>query len=221
MKRATEFAKNLYQSYGSDHIYCKNGDAEKLAVYIVVDGHSQREGSGDLASRFIEYIQENVHIIQSIEFDEIKIKDLVIELLQNFQKRSRLEFVRSAMSMMIVIACPCFLYTFFIGDCRLGIINKGKVSWLNRPHIGILQQNPNMSENELRENEYNHIVYKQFLAKVFNKPDYQKIPIEYGEYIVCSDGFWKLPLTQQDLLLSEEEAAIDFVDDIAYITFKT
>lgn len=214
-----KFIRNLHCSHGIDQAIFFHCTASLLSMYIIADGHSQREGSADLVNKFIQYAQSQQLAFQQLSDIESDVKDFIENLLIQFQESIKRELPRSAMSLMIVIVSPDYLHIFFLGDCRLGEVNGTLIRWLTRPHTCILQTNPDMSEDELRDSEHNHIVHKQFVALRREAAEYQKLDNSKTKYILCTDGFWKLSKAQQFKALTSENNVYD--DDIAYLFFTT
>ena len=91
------------------------------------------------------------------------------------------------------------------------------IIWITKPHSCVLVENPNMTEEELRLSEFNHLIYKQFSAIKFKDPDYHAFDAIASNYILATDGFWKLAPEQQNLILDGKQVLID--DDIAFLKF--
>jgi len=207
--------ENLYSSHGADdanYIICPTTNT---ALYYIVDGHSQRAGSAEIVKLFSSFLK------QEIRLDEINIENVSERLfcfLEQFRESVKRKFPIAAMCFVLVIKIDYILHIFHLGDCRLGqFLDDKSILWITRPHSVVLQQNPDITEDELRISEFNHIIYKQFVTKKPEKPEYIKIDLSNCEYILATDGFWKLLPEQQVKILSQGEVQLD--DDVAFLKF--
>lgn len=217
MPSSIKFIRNLYTLHGFDYVGSFHCYTSRLSIYVAVDGHSQREGSTDLVAKFIKYLCTQQAAFQRLEGIESEIRNFIAELLYGFQESVKRELPRSAMSLMIIVASVDYLHVFFLGDCRLGEVEGKTIKWLTRPHSCILQTAPDMSEEELRDSEHNHAVYKQFIAIRRMVPEYLRVNSAEKIYILCTDGFWKLTQEEQAIALDSKPSIYN--DDIAYLIF--
>ncbi len=214
MNTPVKAVQNLYTSYGadgSDYIIYTNNE---VGVYFIADGHSQRSGSADLVKLFIDYM--NSHLSQE-NLTEINVSTIINEHLQEFKETIKRKLPRAAMCFVIVVKIKTKLHVFYLGDCRLGVFQGTDIIWITKPHSCILEDNPDMSEEDLRLSEFNHLIYKQFSAIKFKKPDYLIFELKNTNYILATDGFWKLTLEQQNLILDGKQILQD--DDVAFLKF--
>ena len=206
---------NLYSSYGADdanYIICPTTNTE---LYYIVDGHSQRAGSAEIVKLFSESLKKEVRLN---EINTENVSEIIIKFLGLFRESVKRKFPMAAMCFVLVIKLGNTLHTFHLGDCRLGqFIDDKNILWITKPHSAILQENPDMTEDELRISEFNHIIYKQFTAKKNARPEYLEITISDCKYILATDGFWKLLPEQQIKILSRKEVQLE--DDMAFLKF--
>lgn len=206
---------NLYSSYGADdanYIICPTTNTE---LYYIVDGHSQRAGSAEIVKLFSEFLKKEVRLN---EINTENVSEITIKFLGLFRESVKRKFPMAAMCFVLVIKIDNTLHTFYLGDCRLGqFLDDHNILWITKPHSAILQENPDMTEEELRISEFNHIIYKQFTAKKFAKPEYIEIALSDCRYILATDGFWKLLPEQQFKILNKNEVQLE--DDIAFLKF--
>ncbi|WP_180000100.1 PP2C family serine/threonine-protein phosphatase [Acinetobacter sp. YH12239] len=206
---------NLYSSYGADdanYIICP---ITNTALYCIADGHSQRAGSAEIVKNFSDFLKNQIKLH---EINIENVSTVIIESLNSFRESIKRKFPIAAMCFVLVIKIANTLHIFYLGDCRLGrFIDDDTIHWITRPHSAILQENPDMTEEELRINEFNHIIYKQFITKKFARPEYVIIPSNDYEYILATDGFWKLLPEKQIKLLNGKEVLLE--DDVAFLKF--
>ncbi|MEN8398898.1 PP2C family serine/threonine-protein phosphatase [Acinetobacter towneri] len=214
MNTPIKLVENLYISYGadgSDYIICTENN---VVIYFIADGHSQRSGSADLIRLFIDYMNNHLPHENLTKFN---VKQKICEHLRIFKETVKRKLPRAAMCFVIAVKLENRLHTFYLGDCRLGMLSGKDIIWITKPHSCVLVENPNMTEEELRLSEFNHLIYKQFSAIKFKDPDYFAFDAIDSNYILATDGFWKLAPEQQNLILDGKQVLID--DDIAFLKF--
>ncbi|KXZ71495.1 hypothetical protein [Acinetobacter venetianus] len=207
--------ENLYSSFGADnadYLTCPKTNKE---IYFITDGHSQRNGSADLVDKFEIYLTANFNI-ELIDEENVEVE--INKCFSDFREATKRVLPRAAMCFVLVVKINNFLHVFHLGDCRLGRFSHNGIEWITEPHLVVLQDQPGMTEEELRLNEYNHIVYKLFSVNKPRKPDYFKYEIDGSEYILATDGFWKLTQEKQQLLLNNKFTQLS--DDVAFIRFS-
>ncbi|AQZ83401.1 hypothetical protein BUM88_18365 [Acinetobacter calcoaceticus] len=206
---------NLYISFGADsasYIVCPLTDK---ALYYITDGHSQRAGSAELVKLFSDFFHNNI-VLDKIQENDIEI--VINKYLAEFQESVKRKFPRAAMCFVLVVRIESKLHIFHLGDCRLGKFDENNaIQWITKPHSYILQTTPELSEEELRVNEFNHVIFKQFSAIKFLKPDYCKVDLSNSKYILATDGFWKLLPEKQFQILNRNQVNLE--DDVAFLIF--
>jgi len=206
--------ENLYTSHGADNANYMICVKTQKALYFIADGHSQRIGSAELVKLFLDFLKKNVDL-QSL--DELNIESTINQYLVQFKDSIKRKLPRAAMCFILVVKIDSYFHIFYLGDCRLGRFVQGNIEWITTPHSYVLQTTPEMTEEELRISEFNHIIYKQFNTMKFLKADYEKLAVENVEYILATDGFWKLLPEKQVLVLNQKTVLLD--DDVAFLRF--
>ncbi|MFN4187344.1 hypothetical protein DVA85_09750 [Acinetobacter sp. RIT592] len=214
MNTPIALVENLYSSYGADNVGYLICSQTKNSIYFIADGHSQRVGSAELVRLFIQYLNKNLNLVTITGHD---IQSKINGYLFDFKESVKRILPRAAMCFVIVVKIDNFLHVFYLGDCRLGKFIKNNIEWITKPHSYVLQNKPNMTEEELRVSEYNHVIYKQFSTTKFLNPDYVKFDLTDSEYILATDGLWKLLPEKQALILSKKFAQLE--DDVAFLRF--
>jgi serine/threonine protein phosphatase PrpC len=206
---------NLYTSYGADnasYIICTKSNK---ALYFIVDGHSQRVGSAELVKLFVEFLQKSINLEL---LDGLNIVEEIHRYLLSFKDSIKRKLPRAAMCFVLVARINDHMHIFYLGDCRLGKFVHDDIEWITKPHSCVLQSTPLMTEEELRLNEFNHIIYKQFTPMKFSKSDYVRLDWEDVDYILATDGFWKLLPERQRLILDKKSVLLE--DDVAFLKFR-
>lgn len=215
MKSPIILVENLYSLFGADDAAYLICPKKNKKIYFITDGHSQREGSADLVSKFKNFITNSFDIASVTEEN---IEEKVNQVLLDFHESVKRILPRAAMCLILAIKIDSILHVFHLGDCRLGRFFNNRIEWLTKPHLVVLHDQPDMTEEELRLNESNHVVYKLFrINRSPCKLDYLRYESNNIEYILATDGFWKLVQEKQMLLLNGKFPKLS--DDVAFIRF--
>lgn len=196
-----------------------------LGLCYVVDGHSRHPNSNILVSNFHEYIQAQRDSFTTLLNDEHAIREYLRNLIVGFHLAHHRKLIPAAMSICLTIFSPSKVYSAHLGDCRLGLICNGSLSWLTYPHNMTMSNIENGLtidlEYILRTSDDNHIVtnslntkkIKRIEVNVFNR-------IKGSSYLLASDGLWKLEL-RKILLTVKDRVTEDIVDDLAFVLINS
>ena len=185
IENANKFGKDTVGSLNSSHT---------LNLYYVLDGHSKHPKSSILVSKFQEYISLFSDEFQELEQIDSEIVEFLRKILTDFHLEYKRTLIPGAMSIIIAVFTSSKVITAHLGDCRLGKISGDDISWLTMPHnLAMLYLDKSLDiELQLKTCEYNHIVTRSLNTKTLKEIEFNIFDLEPCQYLLVSDGIWKL-----------------------------
>lgn len=165
-----------------------------LSLYYVIDGHSKHPQSSILVSKFQEYVSSFYNEFKELEPVDSKIVSFLRKIFTDFYLQYQRTLIPGAMSIIIAVFTSGKVITAHLGDCRLGKISGNEISWLTMPHnlAMIYLDKSSDIELQLKTCEYNHIVTRSLNTKTLKEIEFNIFDIESCQYLLVSDGIWKL-----------------------------
>lgn len=185
LEKPNKFGKDTVGSLSSRHT---------LNLYYVLDGHSKHPNSSILVSNFQEYISLLANDFQKLEPTDAEIVSFLRKVLTDFHFKYQRTLIPGAMSIIIAVFTSSQVISAHLGDCRLGKISENNINWLTMPHnlaMSYIDKSLDI-EIQLRNCEYNHIVTRSLNTKVLKKIEFNIFDLEKCQYLLVSDGVWKL-----------------------------
>lgn len=185
IENPNKFGKDTVGSLNSSH---------NLSLYYVLDGHSKHPKSSILVSKFQEYISLFADEFQELEPVDSEIVDFLRKILTDFHLKYQRTLIPGAMSIIIAVFTSSKVITAHLGDCRLGKISGNDISWLTMPHnLAMLYLDKSLDiEIQLKTCEFNHIVTRSLNTKTLKEIEFNSFNLESCQYLLVSDGIWKL-----------------------------
>ena len=185
LEKPNKFGKDTVGSLSSRHT---------LNLYYVLDGHSKHPNSSILVSNFQEYISLLADDFQKLEPTDAEIVSFLRKVLTDFHFKYQRTLIPGAMSIIIAVFTSSKVIAAHLGDCRLGKISGDDISWLTMPHnLAMLYLDKSLDiELQLKTCEYNHIVTRSLNTKTLKEIEFNIFDLEPCQYLLVSDGIWKL-----------------------------
>lgn len=191
-------------------------------LYIVADGMGGHN-AGDFASRysverFVELVRESKERTP-ISVIEVAIKTTNEELIGKARAQREYDGMGTTFVMATLLE-DGYLLIANIGDSRLYIVND-TINQITQDHslVAEMVRNGELKKEEARVHPQKNVVLRALSTRSVVSPDYYKIKVNRGDYILlCSDGLWEMVEEGELLkLISEYEEVADIADKMVFM----
>lgn len=191
-------------------------------LYIVADGMGGHN-AGDFASRysverFVELVRESKERTP-ISVIEAAIKTTNEELIGKARAQREYDGMGTTFVMATLLE-DGYLLIANIGDSRLYIVND-TINQITQDHslVAEMVRNGELKKEEARVHPQKNVVLRALSTRSVVSPDYYKIKVNRGDYILlCSDGLWEMVEEGELLkLISEYEEVADIADKMVFM----
>ncbi|MBO4399917.1 MAG: Stp1/IreP family PP2C-type Ser/Thr phosphatase [Lachnospiraceae bacterium] len=211
------------RSMNQDYYFCSDEPIGILPnLYIVADGMGGHN-AGDFASRFS--VERFVALIREskertpISAIEAALKVTNEELIAKAKTQREYDGMGTTFVMATLLPDSSLLIAN-IGDSRLYIVND-TIRQITQDHslVAEMVRNGELKKEEARFHPQKNVVLRALSTRSVVNPDYYKIKVNRGDYILlCSDGLWEMVEEGELLkLVSEYEDVTDITDKMVFM----
>lgn len=211
------------RSMNQDYYFCSDEPIGILPnLYIVADGMGGHN-AGDFASRFS--VERFVALIREskertpISAIEAALKETNEELIAKAKTQREYDGMGTTFVMATLLPDSSLLIAN-IGDSRLYIVND-TIRQITQDHslVAEMVRNGELKKEEARFHPQKNVVLRALSTRSVVNPDYYKIKVNRGDYILlCSDGLWEMVEEGELLkLVSEYEDVTDITDKMVFM----
>lgn len=194
--------------------------AERLeaALYLIADGSSSRDHSGELAQALLLHLQSAfLQLPTQAMRDAEALSTALVRLLADARGVLRSDYPLAACSYLMLVVLPDAAVSVHEGDCCLGQFDdEGSIRWLTPPHCQANWQG-NLRHADIAADPARHRLTRCFSARRPPQPHVAHWPLAGGQrWLLASDGFWaSLSWEAQQAFLRDGELPAAPLDDDA------
>ncbi|PRD12470.1 hypothetical protein [Pantoea coffeiphila] len=173
--------RDSYQDYANFHI------GENAEIWIIGDGATNAKDSGEYISSFCNSLLACLlswggrltvaHVPDAINMIHEKIK-------------RRFICAKGSFLLLFIEKKTDVQHCFYLGDCRVGQVLGGIITWHIQPHSMPLALGA-CDEHQLCFHPQRHILFRQLTARRLERPDYRQLSLDLSlPVVLATDGFW-------------------------------
>ncbi|MEJ4046703.1 hypothetical protein [Erwinia sp. SLM-02] len=187
--------RDSYQDYANFHI------GENAEIWIVADGATNAKDSGEFISLFCASLLGSLLSWG----DRLAVKHVPDAINMTHEKiKRRFICAKGSFLLLFIDKKTDVQHCFYLGDCRVGQVMDGAITWHTQPHSLPLALGA-LDEQQLCLHSQRHVVFRQLTARRLEKPDYLQLSLNLSlPVVLATDGFWcNHPAALPDELSSE------------------
>lgn len=193
------------------------------SLYLIADGSSSYPRSGELATALLATLSQGFSRLSAAELNPEQLAEALLQIIASSHQALRDTYPQAACSYLVLCLLDDVAFSIHEGDCCLGLIDSGKVSWLSPAHCAANWQG-NLTHAEISQAPSRHRLTRCFSARRASNPEINHWPLEPNQHwLLATDGFWAglSPQEQQSFLRDGNLPAPPTNDDISCLSIIT